>query len=108
MQYIRHIYAKAADIAKATMCKYPQFDHELPHWKCVLRFYAKCPCINLPDQEKDNHNSDTTLSIRFHIYHVIVRCTDHGRIPLKDKKDVTCVNKNLQQTNQQNYTPEKN
>ena len=22
----------------------------------------------------------------FHIYHIIARCTDHGRIPLKDKK----------------------
>ena len=32
-----HIYAKASDMANATMCKYPQSEHSLPHWKCVLR-----------------------------------------------------------------------
>ena len=37
-------------------------------------------------KETDNPYSDTTPSIRFHIYHIIARCTDHGRIPLKDKK----------------------
>ena len=31
----RHIYAKAYDMAQATMCAYPQSDHSLPHWKCV-------------------------------------------------------------------------
>ena len=33
----RHIYATASDMEKATMCKYPQSDHALPHWKFVLR-----------------------------------------------------------------------
>ena len=32
-----HIYAKASDMAESTMCTYPQSDHALPHWKCVLR-----------------------------------------------------------------------
>ena len=32
-----NIYAKASDIAKAKMCEYNQYDHTLPHWKCVLR-----------------------------------------------------------------------
>ena len=81
-----HIYSKASDMAKDTMCKYPQSDHALPHRKRVLRCCAKFPCINIPDQETDNHNSETTPSIRFHIYHIIARCTYHGRIPLKDKK----------------------
>ena len=27
----RHIYAKAYDMEKATMCVYPQSDHALPH-----------------------------------------------------------------------------
>ena len=65
------------------MCTYPQSDHALPHWKCELRCCAECPYINLSDQEK---NEETTPSIMFHIYHIIVLCTDHGRIMLKDKK----------------------
>ena len=81
-----HIYAKAYDMAKATMCIYSQSDNALLHWKCVLRCCSDCPCINLPEQETDNQNSDTTPSIRFHIYHIIAPCTAHGRILLKDKK----------------------
>ena len=80
-----HIYSKVSDTEKATMCAYHQSDNELPHWKCVLRFCADCTCINLTDQETDNQYSDTTPSIRFHIYHTISRCNDHGRIPFKDK-----------------------
>ena len=49
-------------------------------------FFSDCPCINFPDQEIDHQNSDTTPSIRFHIYHIIARCTAHGKIPLKKKK----------------------
>ena len=107
MPHGHHIYAKASGMEQATMCKYPQSDHALLHWKYVLRICSDCSCINLPDQETDNQNSDTTPSIRFHIYHIIARCTAHGRIPLKDKKYVTCVNKNLHQMNQQKCRPEK-
>ena len=32
-----HIYAKAPDMENDTMCTYPQSEHALPHWKCVLR-----------------------------------------------------------------------
>ena len=53
MPHGRHIYAKASDMAKATMCTYPQSDNTLPHWKCVLRCCSGCPFINLPDQETD-------------------------------------------------------
>ena len=52
-----HIYAKEYDMTKATMCAYPQSDHALPHCKCVLRCCADCPCINLTDQETENHYS---------------------------------------------------
>ena len=86
MPHGRNIYAKVSDMAKGKMCTYPQSDNALPHWKCVLRCCAKCPCINLPNQEKDNKYSETTPSIWFHIYHIIGRCTTHVRIPLKDKK----------------------
>ena len=51
MPHGRHIYAKAYDMAKATMCKYPQYNHALPHWKCVLQVCAECTCINLTVQE---------------------------------------------------------
>ena len=50
MTHGRHIYAKASDMAKAKMWTYPQSDHVLPHWKCVLRCCADCPYINIPDQ----------------------------------------------------------
>ena len=82
----RHIYAKAYSMEQSAMCAYTQSDHALPHCKCVFRCCAECPCINLPDQETENHNSDTTPSIRFHIDHIIGHCTAHSRISLKDKK----------------------
>ena len=81
-----HIYTKAYDMAKATMCAYSQSDHTLPHWKCVLRCCAKCPSINLPDQKTDDQYPDTSPSICFQIYHMIARCTKHGRLALNDNK----------------------
>ena len=53
MPHDNNTYSKTSDMAKAGLCTYPQSDHALPHWKCALRFYAKFPCINLPDQEKN-------------------------------------------------------
>ena len=46
-----HICAKASDMANAKTCTYPQSEHALPHWKCVLWFCYNCPCINITDQE---------------------------------------------------------
>ena len=68
---------------KATMHAYPQSDHALPHWKCVLWCCAKCTRGNIPDQETDDHYSDTTPSISVQVYHIIERCKSHGRILLK-------------------------
>ena len=93
MPHGRHIYARESYMAKAAMCTYPQSDNSLPHGKCLLRCCDECPYINLPDKETNKKHEETTPSIRFHIYHIIARCTSHGRIPLKDKKYVTCVNK---------------
>ena len=87
MSHGRHIYAKAYDMSQATMCAYTQSGHALPHWKYVLRCCSDFPFINIPYQEIDNHNSETTPSINFRIYHIIVCCTSHGIIPLKDKKN---------------------
>ena len=86
MPHGRHVYVIAYDMAKATMCANSQSDHALPHWKCVLRCCAKCPRINIPDQETyDNHTNPST-SIRFHVYHLIARCTKYGGLPLTYKK----------------------
>ena len=55
MPHGHHIYDKAYDMVKAKICTYPQSDHALSHWKCVLRCCANCPCINLPEQETDKN-----------------------------------------------------
>ena len=68
------------------MCLYSHSDHVLPNWKCVLRCYAKCPSINIPDQEKDDQYPNTSPSIRFHTYQIIARCTKYGRLSLTDNK----------------------
>ena len=86
MPHGRNINAKAYDMEKATMCAYSQSDHALPHWKCVFWHCTKYPSINIPDQETYDQYPDTSTSIRFHIYHLIARCTKQGRIPLTDKR----------------------
>ena len=73
-------------MANAKMFTYPHSDHALPHWKCVLQCCDECTCINLTDQETNKQHKETTTSIRFHIYHIIARCTAYVRILLKDKK----------------------
>ena len=85
MPHGRHIYTKSYDMKNATMCTYPQSDHALPHWKCVLRCCAECTYINITEKETNKRHEETTPSIRFHIYHIIGSCTAHGRIQLKDK-----------------------
>ena len=67
------------------MCAYPQSDHSLTHWKCVMQCCSKFPSINLPDQETDDQYPDNSPSIRFHLYHIIALCTKHGIFPLTDK-----------------------
>ena len=75
MPHGRHIYVKAYDMAKSTMFEYPQSDHALPHLKCVLKCCAKCPCVDVIDQDTDDQYFNTTPSIRLHIYHLISCCT---------------------------------
>ena len=50
-----HIYSKTSDMENTTMCTYPQSNHALPHWKCVLPCCSVCPYINLPNQETDKN-----------------------------------------------------
>ena len=47
---------------------------------------AKFPRVNITDQETDDQHSDTSTSIRFHIYNIIVNCTAHGRLLFNDNK----------------------
>ena len=86
MPHERHIYAKASDMEKATIYAYPQSDHALTHYKCVMWGFDKFPSVNLPEQEIDDKYFDTSPSINFHIYHLIARYLTHGRLPLNDKK----------------------
>ena len=102
-----YIYTKESDMAKARMWVYTQYNHALPNWKCVLRCCADCLYINLPDQETNRKHEERTPSIRFHIYHIIARCTAHDRIPSKETKYVTRVNKNIHMINIKKYTQEK-
>ena len=51
-----------------------------------MRRCAKCIRINIPDQVTDGQYPDTSPSIRFHIYHLVARCTRHGRLTLTDEK----------------------
>ena len=87
MPHRRHIYAKAYETEKSTMCTNSQYDHALPHWKCVLRCFAQCPRINIPDQETDDKHPNPSPSIRFHIYHIIARSTKYRTLPLSDNKN---------------------
>ena len=86
MPHGHYIQAKAYVISKSIMCANSQSDHALPHWKCVLQCCAQCPSINIPNQETDDKHPNPSPSIRFHIYHLIARCTTHGRLPLTNKK----------------------
>ena len=65
MPHGRRIYAKAYDIANATICTYSQSDHSLPNWKYVLRCCTDFPCINLPDQGKKKNMKKQHLKLGF-------------------------------------------
>ena len=101
----RHIYAKAYDMEKATMCEYSHSHHALLHWKRVLIGCAKCPSINLPDQETYDKYPNTSTSTRFHIYHLIAPCTIHGRHPLTENKSCRkCQHDNVSGQSTKIYT----
>ena len=69
-----------------------------------MRCCAKCPSVNLSDQEKYDQYSDTSPSNLFHIYYLIARCSTHGKLPLTDNRIVASVNMILFQKNPQKYT----
>ena len=59
----RHIYSKAYDMARATMCAYSQSDHVIPKLKCILRCCSQYPSINIPDQKTYDNNPNPSPSI---------------------------------------------
>ena len=106
MPHGRQIYAKVYDMEKQKMCVYPQTDHALPHRKCVMQCCAKYPNVNLHDQETDYQYSNAIPSVRFHIYHLIARCTTHGRLLLTDKNIFCKCKQDTVSDNRQKYTLE--
>ena len=85
MSHEFHIYATASDMTMDTICAYPPYQNPFPHWKCVLRCFSNCACIDLPVQELDRHHSNIYPSISFHIHHLIAQCIMHVRRPLDEK-----------------------
>ena len=71
-------------MAMAKMFAYPPSQHELPHWKFLLRYCVNFPCIDLPGQESDSHHYDTSPSICFHFYHLYARCIVYRRLLLDE------------------------
>ena len=65
---------------------------QIMHYHTGNFYYGVAPSVhvfgNLPDQETDDYYSNTTSSILFNNYHIILRYTAHGRNMLNDKK--TC------------------
>ena len=90
MPHGKHTPKTVSDINMATMCAYKSSKYALPHWKCVLRCCAKCPCINLPSPEYDQKNSNIIPIIRFNVYHLIERCNVYGIYFLNEKTVSIC------------------
>ena len=44
----KHMFWTEYDMAMEIMCAYPSPKYALPHWKCVLRYYAQFPRIDIP------------------------------------------------------------
>ena len=70
-----------------------------------IAILCDCPCINIPEQETTKKHDENTPSIRFHIYHIIGRCTTHGRISLEYKNMCyMCKQESLPDTSTKIYT----
>ena len=60
------------------MCPCPSKHHGLPHWKCVLSCYEKCPGISIPRQETNTDATNTSSTISFHVYRHVSLCNVNG------------------------------
>ena len=68
------------------MCVYPSSNYTLTHDKYFMRWCENFPRMDLPGPESDQHNSNFTPTIQFHVYQHIARCNLHGRRPFNDNK----------------------
>ena len=76
-----HIYNTTAVMEMSTMCPCNAKHHGTPHWKYVLHCCDKCPNIVLPIQETKEDTTKTCLTIIFHVYCNISRCTVNVQHP---------------------------
>ena len=67
----KNIFKAASGMYMATICAYSSSNYALPYWKCVLRCYAKCPRIDIPSPESDQHNNHVSHTICFHVYRAL-------------------------------------
>ena len=56
------------------------------HWKCVLRSFSLCPRIYLPSPESDQHISNVSPKIQFHVYQHMSRWDVHDWCPFNENK----------------------
>ena len=103
-----HIYVTTSDTDMAKVCSYPQSQHDFSNWKYVLRCCSNFPHIDIPYQESDRNQSNTSTSIHFHIYHLFVSCRLHRRRPGYEKKICRLCLQDLATVSPVNYTPENN
>ena len=105
MPHWRHIYAKSSYMAKATLCAYPQSDHVLQPWKCVMRCCDKCPSVHLPDQETDDQYTNTIPSF---FSRLLSNCMlfDTWKASIIWKNNFASANRILLHKNPQKYTLE--
>ena len=84
-----NIYKTSYEMDMSTMCAYPTSQHALLHWKCVLRCCESFSRIDLPCRQSVRHHSNTSPTIRFHVYHLIAHYTVHVR-SLLDEENFCC------------------
>ena len=98
-----HKYPKAKQAAYAMLCPFPNTEHDLPHWKCVLGCCNNCPGLVIPTEEV-HHRQDLPL-ISFHCYKSVTRCSVHGQCPFTEKKKKCLKRKRLRQHTHHQQSP---
>ena len=71
----------AAYMDTETMIPCPSQHYGLPHCKCLLRCFGKCPVVSMPHQETHKYATKTCSKIFSHVYRNISRCTLHEISP---------------------------
>ena len=80
-----HTNKKATDIFMSTMCTFSSDQHDLPHWKFVLRCCAKCLGIFMSVQYCNRDDTNIFPDIYFDLFILLSLCTVHVRHPYEEK-----------------------